>query len=178
MKFSVFVGSVFFLTTACGIATHQFRESGIPAPPLEGVWEIQFQKAELSNLHVPVLISLSAASQEASGVWVSLARPKYIGLYSGDLRNLDLRIPIDHLQPFVGATDTSSDTVRIVLNPGPAHGAVVLLGSYGNEQFSGRWYETAYAGGTHGTFTMTRVQTRLDLARIIGRLERAGHPQQ
>jgi len=153
-----------FLTAALAGQTG----SGVPCPDdrLSGVWELRMAMTSSAVPDSTVGVSLSCLQEPLSGVWVSMALASHAGVYSGQLERVGIRTEL--MQPIVGARMGPADSVRIVLHPGPDHGAVVLLGAIRDSSIHGRWYQTGFASGASGTFRLLQVATPTDWARLAG----------
>jgi len=87
--------------------------------------------------------------------WGSLEKPEFVGVHNINIAVLGADTS-QSCVPCAGARYIGDDSIEVVLNPVPDHGAVVLHGQIRNNTVAGRWQVTAYALGDTGVFRMTR----------------------
>jgi hypothetical protein len=126
---------------------------------VNGVWRLQLiSEADAGRRDVAAvqgevaLLPRGAVTPE----WISLPRPTHIGVSNIDLNSLGIAHRNGEIL-LVGARAESIDSIEVVLNPAPDHGAVILRGRLTHDSIAGQWFETAYAGGRKGRFTMSRA---------------------
>ncbi len=89
--------------------------------------------------------------------WMNLPEPSHIGVYRADLESLGVGTYLQDAIPHAGARLLLRDSVEIVLNPAPDHGAVVLRGHAQADSITGTWRVTSYGIGKSGRFTLRRT---------------------
>lgn len=150
------------------VATQRLGAQEHAPDPLQGLWRVEL-RTTLSgggtSSQAPVstgLIGLFRTSRPIGNVWSSLARPTHYGVYNigtDAFGSTDPRL----IQSVAGAQLRTADSVVVVLNPGPDHGAIVLNGRLLADSIVGSWQLTAYFQGVAGHFSMRRIVSREDL---------------
>ena len=89
-------------------------------------------------------------------MWLGMSVPTHIGSHSLSIDSL--HIPADAAQAWrsAGARRAGRDSLLVVLNPAPDHGAVVLQGVIRDTLVTGHWSITGYVRGASGRFVMQR----------------------
>ena len=131
-------------------------------PELTGVWDVtlhvEMQHGTEAN-RIRGSLALIPGTLLPTSEWPGLTNPSHVGTYSIDVERLGV-VPVRRRDiRIAGAVADSPDRVRIVLNPGVDHGALVMSGAAGGDSIVGTWRVTAYALGTSGRFHMRRAGT-------------------
>jgi hypothetical protein len=152
------------LSSAGRLASQPSADHLSASSELSGVWEFRLSP-ECTEAETTVgMLSLSEAPEPLNDAWMNMSPATHVGVFTADLRLIG--IDTEYMHPIVAARLMNADSVRIALNPGPSHGSVVMLGRLMDGTITGRWYETAYAPSKRGCFSLWRVSTRVDWARI------------
>lgn len=132
--------------------------------PVSGVWVIELDTTATgsrSAVHespfLTATVALIRGARPANVFWLNLPVSTHYGVYSGDLEPLGVQVVPENTFPTAGARLFRDDSVKIVLNPAPDHGSLILDGTISDGVIRGRWEVTAYAAGRSGSFTMRKL---------------------
>jgi hypothetical protein len=132
-----------------------------PEDRISGVWEFRLlHTRDGSTVDVVGTVALLPRLNTGSPVlWFNLPDPTHFGVYTADLRPVNVTRELEERIPHAGARVSNTDSVLVVLNPAPNHGSVVLRGVVKADSIVGTWLVTSYGAGTPGTFVMWRRHT-------------------
>ena len=128
---------------------------------LTGIWMIDLDpghfEAGRAGLapQASAFVVLLPAPRGFNPGWISLAAPTHIGAYG--LRRAPELYADTTSFPEAGAR-VSGDTIRIVLNPGPSHGSLVMIGKAIDGRILGQWWVASYVVSQRGAFLMRRLR--------------------
>lgn len=150
----IFVG----ILAGCAFATTPHREA-VPQPEdrISGAWQLRLVPDRGTAYAVTGRLALvPRLKAETDMMWSNLPDPTHLGVYAVDLRPLNVTQELEGPIPHAGAKSLGGDSVLVVLNPAPDHGAVVLRGVVSADSVTGTWVVTSYGIGAHGQFVMWR----------------------
>jgi hypothetical protein len=128
---------------------------------ISGVWDFRLlRNRDGSTVEVVGTVALlPRLNTESLVLWLNLPDPTHFGIYTADLRPLNVTRELEERIPHAGAQASNADSVLVVLNPAPDHGSVVLRGVFKADSIVGTWLVTSYGAGTTGSFVMWRRHT-------------------
>ena len=156
-KFTLLVVGLFGCTPAVALpAAHSIPGS---QDLISGLWEFTLltDSAGVRTESVRGALALLRRIQnKPQSIWMSLPEPTHIGVYSANLQSVGVTTELEGPMPHAGAKILGHDSVEVVLNPAPDHGAVILTGRVEADSITGTWLVTSYGEGTRGQFVMRR----------------------
>lgn len=148
------------LIAGCAFATAPGAGSTLRSDDqISGIWEFRLLPGSggaPTDAVTGTVALLPRLNPDARVMWVNLPDPTHLGVYAADLRPLNVTRELEGPVPQAGARLSGTDSVLLVLNPAPNHGAVVLRGVLRADSVLGNWLVTSYGTGGRGRFVMWR----------------------